>query len=337
MTPIRCVGRALEGSMQFDHQMLVANGLTFHVATTGSGPLVLLAHGFPELWYCWRHQMRALAGAGYRVAAPDLRGYGASDAPEPIDHYTILHLAGDLVGLVRALGAEQAHLVGHDWGSALAWNAALMRPDVFRTMTGISVPFQPRRADKPPIASFREIAERKGLGEFYMVRFQAPGIAEAEYESDLERTFRIAAHTCAGATPADERFEPFLAAGESLLGRYPTPERLPEWLSAKDLSVFVDAYRAAGFRGPLNWYRNLDRNWELTAPFQGARIHQPALYITGEHDHVRRWTARAEAALADNVPGLIETRVVPGAGHWVHQEAPEAVNTALLGFLNAHP
>ena len=163
-------------SVEIRHRFVEANGLRFHVAEAGAGPLVLLCHGFPELWYSWRHQIDALAAAGFRAVAPDLRGYGQSDAPDAIEAYAMPLLVGDLVGIVGALGAERAHLVGHDWGSALAWQAAIMRPDVFPTIVGMSVPFQPRREGRRPVAAFRQIAERDGLGEFYMVRFQAPGV-----------------------------------------------------------------------------------------------------------------------------------------------------------------
>jgi pimeloyl-ACP methyl ester carboxylesterase len=301
--------------------------MEFHVAAAGEGPLVLLAHGFPELWYSWRHQIDPLVAAGYRVAAPDLRGYGGTSAPEAIDQYTLMHLAGDLVALVRALGAEQAHVVGHDWGSAVAWHSALVRPDVFPTVTGISVPFTPRNPAKRPIPTFTEIGKSRG-GEFYMVHFQEPGVAEAEFERDVERTFRM----LSGAT-----FTPFVTPGGPMWDGVPVPDALPDWLTADDLAVYVEAFRASGFRGPLNYYRNLDRNWELSAPWQGAVITQPALFITGEHDPVRAFSAAAEANLTAAVPNLTEVVVVPGAGHWVQQEAPEAVTTALLAFLDKAP
>jgi epoxide hydrolase A/B len=309
--------------MDVRHETVEAGGHPFQVALAGEGPLVLLAHGFPELWYSWRYQIDALAAAGYRVAAPNLRGYAGSYAPEAIDQYSMLHLVGDAVALVRALGAERAHIVGHDWGAALAWQAALLRPEVFGTVTAMSVPFTPRHPVSPPIPIFTEIGRRRGA-EFYMVHFQQPGLAEAELEADLDRTFRAMAASTFAA------FGPFVPAGGE-------PAALPGWASEADLAVYVDAYRKSGFRGPLNWYRNLDRNWELTAAWQGATVDRPALYITGEHDPVRAWSANAEAALATNVPGLTDAVVVPGAGHWVQQEAPEAVTAALLPFLGKHP
>lgn len=322
--------------MTIDHLTVKANGLDFHVATTGAGPLVVLAHGFPELWYCWRHQMTALAEAGYRVVAPDMRGYGGTDAPASVDQYSIFHLVGDLVALVGAMGAETAHLVGHDWGAGVSWQAAMMRPDIFRTLTCMSVPFQPRREGRPPIAAMRAIAEAKGLGEFYILRFQEEGAAEREFEADLDATFRIMAGSAGSGHAPEHGFRLYTEKGKPFLLGAPVPERLPRWLTEADLAVFVDAYRRNGFRGPLNWYRNIDRNWELTAPWQGATIPQSTLYITGAEDHVRDWAHAAEEGMRDWVPGLADLVVVPGAGHWVHQEAPEAVNRALISFLDSH-
>lgn len=315
------------------HRTVEANGLRFHIADAGEGPLVLLCHGFPELWYSWRHQIRALASAGYRVVAPDLRGYGGTDAPGAIEAYSILHLVGDVVGLVAALGYPRAHIVGQDWGAALAWNAALMRPDVFPTVAAMSVPFQPRREGKPPIPAYREIAQRKQLGEFYMVTYQTPGLVEAEYEADVDRTMRLMMYMMDGATPPADRFDPFITDGGTPLTHAAVPERLPRWLDETDLAVFVQAFQRNGFRGPLNWYRNLDRNWELTSAFQDATIRQPALYLTGVFDPVRKFAGAHERTLADAVPGLTELIEVAGAGHWVPQEAPDVVNAALLRFL----
>jgi pimeloyl-ACP methyl ester carboxylesterase/RimJ/RimL family protein N-acetyltransferase len=315
------------------HHFVEANGLRFHVAEAGAGPAVLLCHGFPELWYSWRHQMAALAAAGFRAIAPDLRGYGQSAAPEAIEQYAMPLLVGDLVGLVQAIGIERAHLVGHDWGSALAWSAALMRPDIFPSIVGMSVPYQPRREGHRPTDAFRAAADRRGLGEFYMVHFQQPGVAEAEFEEDIDRTMRLMAHMLSGGIPAEEAFKVHIPPGSSMTGDIPTPKTLPAWLSEDELTLFIDNYRRTGFRGPLNWYRNIDHNWELNGAYLGAKIHQPALFITGEHDPVRSFTAGAERALHEWVPNLTEIVEIKGAGHWEAQENPEAVNAALLHFL----
>jgi pimeloyl-ACP methyl ester carboxylesterase/RimJ/RimL family protein N-acetyltransferase len=327
--------RQTTANTEITHHFVEANGLRFHVAEAGTGPAVLLCHGFPELWYSWRHQIAALAAAGFRAIAPDLRGYGQSSAPEAIEQYAMPLLVGDLVGIAQALDAERAHLVGHDWGSALAWSAAQMRPDVFPTIVGMSVPFQPRREGRRPTEAFRAIAERRGLGEFYMVHFQQPGVAETEFEDDVDRTMRLMAHMLSGGIPAEETFKVFIPPGASMTGDIPTPEALPAWLSEDELTLFIDNYRRTGFRGSLNWYRNIDRNWELNAAYQGAKIHQPALFITGEHDPVRSFTASAERTLAESVPNLCEIVEIKGAGHWEAQENPAAVNEALLNFLEA--
>jgi len=323
----------ITANTEITHRLVEANGLRFHVAEAGSGPAVMLCHGFPELWFSWRHQIAALAAAGFRAIAPDLRGYGQSAAPEAIESYAMPLLVGDLVGLVHALGAERAHLVGHDWGSALAWSAALMRPDVFPTIVGMSVPFQRRREGRQPTDAFRAMGERNGLGEFYMVRFQTPGVAEAEFEADVDRTMRLMAHMLGGGVPAEETFKVFIPEGASLTSDIPTPKTLPAWLAEDELAVFIDNYQRTGFRAPLNWYRNIDRNWELSSPYQDAKVQQPALYITGEHDPVRTFTAGAERALPEWVPNLTDIVEIKGSGHWESQENPEAVNAALLNFL----
>lgn len=309
------------------------DGERFSALAKGDGPLVLFAHGFPEIAYSWRHQIEAAAQAGFRAVALDMRGYGGSYAPAAIEEYDIISLVGDVAGAIAALGYEAAHLVGHDWGAAVAWNAGLLAPQRFDSITAISVPFQPRRIGRPPVDTFKKIAQEKDLGEFYMVRFQEPGLAERQYEANLDHTFRLVAYCCSGSTPAEKRFRPFLAPGEALLDGYDVPDAPPDWLDERDLSVFVEAYRNSGFAGPLNWYRNLDRNHALTRPWQGLTIDVPALYITGELDHVRSWSIAAEKALPKWLPQLEATHVVPGAGHWVQQESPDAVNEALIPFL----
>src|SRR5438105_5682973 len=167
------------------HRVVDTNGIRMHVAECGSGPLVVLCHGFPESWYSWRHQLRALADAGFRAVAPDMRGYGQTDRPDEIDRYTLLHLVGDMVGLLDALGADTAAIVGHDWGAPVAWHAALLRPDRFRGVIGLSVPFMPR----PPVRP-TTLMPRTDDAMFYQLYFQEPGVAEAEFERDPGRTLR---------------------------------------------------------------------------------------------------------------------------------------------------
>ena len=307
-------------------------GLDQSVLVAGEGPLVVLLHGFPELAISWRAQIQALAAAGYRVAAPDMRGYGESGKPERAGDHTILHLVGDVVGLVRALGEDRAVVVGHDWGAAVAWHCALMRPDLFTAVAGLSVPFQPRRAGGPPIAAMRAISEKAGLGDLYITHFQDAD-AHAALDADPETALRKMFWAYDGATPAAHRHTGFLSSGQSMTDSISDTAILPPWMSATHFADYVAAFRTGGFRGPLDWYRCLDRNWALTAWLQDQTIDVPALFITGEHDPVRRYAGRHEKAQKDwltNLRGAVE---VPGAGHWLQQERPDAVNAALLAFL----
>jgi pimeloyl-ACP methyl ester carboxylesterase len=307
---------------------LQINGIGVHINTAGAGPLVICCHGWPELAYSWRHQIPALAQAGFRVAVPDMRGFGGTDAPSDAMHYSILHLVGDIVGLVHALGERQAYVVGHDWGAQVAWNCAMLRPDVFPKVVAMSVPHRPR-APAPPIAILR----KQGLDNFYWCYFQTPGVAEAEFERDVDTTLRKIIYGIAG--DAADRDNPLLVPeGGGFLDGWRVKERLPAWLTETDLAVFVAEYRRTGFRGGLNWYRNIDRNWELTAPWHGAVIEQPALFIAGTRDPViagKRGAAAIEAMLKA-VPNLRQV-MLEGSGHWIQQERPAEVNGALLDFL----
>jgi len=286
-----------------------AGGLRMEVARAGEGAPVVLLHGFPELWWSWRHQIRALAGAGFSVVAPDLRGYGGTDAPEPVTAYDALTLARDVAALMDALGHERFAVVGHDWGANVAWELARSHPERISAVAGLSVPFVPR-APAPPMTILRE-----QLGEgFYMVWFQEPGVAESALERDVRRTLRTQEVWDASWALRD---------GEQ-------PPRPAFWTEA-DEARYVEAFTRTGFRGGLSWYRNIDRNWELTAPVGERRIEQPALFLTGSRDPVRQFMP-AEA-MRGWVTRLRDPIVIEGAGHWVQQQAPEAVNAALLGFL----
>jgi pimeloyl-ACP methyl ester carboxylesterase len=304
---------------------LKANGIDLHIAEEGEGPLVVLLHGWPESWYAWRHQFTPLAEAGYRVVAPDQRGYGDSDRPEGVDQYTIMHLVGDVVGLIEALGEREAVVVGHDWGAPVAWHTALLRPDLVRGVAGLSVPPSPR-SQRPPL----EIA-RKHFGEgFYQIYFQEPGVAEAEFGQDLTRTFR----TVLGATPMGKPAPLIVEAGKGFLDRAEDPEALPDWLTDEDIAEFAAQYARSGFTGGLNWYRNIDRNWELTAPWQDAEITVPSLYVTGDRDPVRAFSSpRMIERLPELLTDLRGVHDLPGCGHWIQQERPDEVNAALLEFL----
>lgn len=296
------------------------------------GPLVVFCHGFPELSYSWRHQLPALASAGYRAVAPDMRGYGDTGGPDAMDQYTLHQLVGDIVGLVHSLGETKAVIVGHDWGAGVAWHAALTRPDMFRAVCAMSVPFPPWKEGKRPTQIYREATAAKALGEFYIVTFQKEGEAEKEFERDVGRTLRAILGGIAEKDKQADRWLLYHTAGTPILDlRNPRP--LPGWISDDEFRVFVEAFDATGFRRPLNWYRNIDRNWELGAPWSGAKISQPALFITGERDPVRDFTISAERAMKETVPGLRDLVVVSGGGHWIQQEKPEEVTSALLEFL----
>lgn len=308
-----------------------SNGLEFHVVEAGQGPLVLLLHGFPEGWYSWRHQLLALAAAGYHAVAPDQRGYGRTDRPPEVGRYSILDLVGDAVGLIDGLGESRAVVVGHDWGANVAWNLALMRPDLIRGVAALSVPFRPRRP-KRPTQLYRE-----SLGpDFYQLYFQQPGLAEVELEADVERTMR--AFLC-GESGQVAEVPDLILRGKGLLDTLEVIDPLPGWLSERDIAHWTAEFSRTGFSGGLNWYRNIDRNWELLAPWVGATIQVPALYVLGDRDDMYHVPGLKEFAdrLRELVPTLSRTVVLEGCGHWTQQERPEEVNRALLEFLESLP
>jgi pimeloyl-ACP methyl ester carboxylesterase len=311
------------------HRMIETNGIRMHVAEQGTGPLVILCHGFPETWYSWRHQIRALAEAGFRAVAPDMRGYGRTDAPDDVGSYTLLHLVGDMVGLLDALGAESAVVAGHDWGAPVAWHSALLRPDRFRAVVALSVPFRPRGAARPSA-----VMPRADDAVFYQLYFQTPGVAEAELQHDVSATIRRLAYTGSGDAPGRSDLD-MVPRGGGFLDHTIDPASLPRWLSTTDLAVYVEEFRRTGFRGGLSWYRNIDRNWELLAPYAGAVVTVPALYVAGDRDLVVKFRGMDQLIpnLSKFVPKLTRTIMLPGCGHWTQQERPDAVNTAMLEFL----
>ncbi|MGF1429551.1 alpha/beta fold hydrolase [Kitasatospora sp. LaBMicrA B282] len=315
-----------------EHRQVEVNGVRLHVAEQGEGPLVLLLHGFPESWYAWRHQFAPLAAAGYRVVAPDQRGYARSERPERLDAYTLPQLVGDVIGLVRALGEEQAVVVGHDWGAPVAWLSAAVRPDVVRAVAGLSVPPSLPGGLAPTAVS------RKHYGDsFYQLYFQQPGVADAELARDLPTTFRHVFYGASGDNPLQP--QPWLVpAGASLLASQPAPAVLPDWLTEADIAAFAADYATHGehaFTGPLNYYRNVDRNWELLTAFQGLGITVPALYVRGDRDLVTalKGVDQRIADLPTLAPKLFRSVLLPGCGHWTQQERPAEVNAELLDFL----
>ena len=313
------------------HRFVETNGINMHIAEQGEGPLVILCHGFPECWYSWRHQLPALADAGYHVVAPDQRGYGQTDRPEEIEAYHILELTGDIVGLVHALGEERATIVGHDWGAPVAWHCGLLRPDLFHTIGLLSVPYlPPPRKDVRPTEAMKMMVGEK---EFYMLYFQEPGRAESELEADVRTTMRMLLFSGSGDARPEQRWRAIFSKSETLLDTCAMPDTLPAWLTEQDIDFFTGEFERTGFRGALNWYRNIDRNWELTPFLRGARLCQPTLFAAGAEDGVIKFSRHAVDTLEESVPNLRNKALLPGAGHWVQQERPEEINARLTEFL----
>ncbi len=313
------------------HRTIQTNGINMHIAEAGTGPLVIFCHGWPESWYSWRHQLTALAAAGFHAVAPDQRGYGQTDKPIAIDQYTQLHMVGDIVGLVNALDAEDAVIVGHDWGAPVAWNSAMMRPDLFRAVVGMSVPHSPR-GPMAPTTMFKALF---GNNFFYILYFQEPGRAEAEFEADVRKTMRMILFSASGDLPPRERQQ--LQKGAKFLDQMEDPTTLPPWLTEQDIDYYTGEFERSGFRGGLNWYRNMDRNWELTGAWHDARITVPALFVAGDKDPVLTMIPGGNIldAMRPAVPGLVDAVLIPGAGHWVQQERPAETNAALISFLRS--
>ncbi|TPG31278.1 alpha/beta hydrolase [Mycobacterium hodleri] len=311
-------------------RLIDTNGVTLRVMEAGDrgAPVVVLAHGFPELAYSWRHQIPVLAAAGYHVLAPDQRGYGGSSAPSKIEDYDILKLTGDIAGLLDDVGAEKATLVGHDWGSVVATNFPLLYPDRISACATLSVPPIPRPLD-PPTVSWR-----RAFGEnfFYILYFQEPGPADTELGSDPARTMR----RMMGGIKSTDGTNVFLQMAtpgpEGFIERLPEPDDTPEWITQDEVDHYVAEFTRGGFSGPLNWYRNFDRNWELTATTPSKTINVPTLFIGGTADPALAMTPRDR--VLDVVSGPYREVMIEGAGHWLQQERPAEVNAALLEFLD---
>ena len=307
---------------------VATNGISLNIAEQGEGPLVLMLHGFPESWYSWRHQFAPLAAAGFHAVAPDMRGYGKSDKPPEISAYNQVEVVADIIGLIPALGAETAVVIGHDWGAPTAWSAAAQHPCQVRAGGTLSVPYSPR-PEAPPLDMLREAFKGQF---FYQLYFQEPGVAEAEFEVDIRTALRKFLFLASGQSDAST-----LATkqpDDDLLSGLPDPEVLPPWLTEADLEFYTGEFERSGFRGPLNYYRNHNLTWRLTegAP---AVIEQPALFAAGEKDGVILMAAEALKRMPERVPNLRTNELLPGIGHWTQQEAPEAVNRLLVSFLRS--
>jgi pimeloyl-ACP methyl ester carboxylesterase len=305
---------------------VATNDISLNVAEQGDGPLVLLLHGFPESWYSWRHQFEPLAKAGYHVAAPDMRGYGKSDRPSEITAYNQVEVVADVIGLIGALGHDTAVVIGHDWGAPTAWSCALHHPARVTAVGALSVPFMPR-SPVAPMAVMREMFKGQF---FYQLYFQTPGVAEAEFERDIRTALRKFLVLGAGETDLVGR--PAQGPNDDLLSALPNPKVLPAWLTEADLDFYAAEFARSGMRGPLNYYRNHDLTWELTAGAPDT-IKQPALFVAGAKDGVIAMAGDALQKLPERVLDLRINELIPGIGHWTQQEAPKAVNDALLRFL----
>ncbi|MGW2250981.1 alpha/beta fold hydrolase [Kitasatospora sp. NPDC001660] len=318
----------------FTHRLVPSPAGRIHLVEQGAGPLVLLVHGFPESWYSWRHQLPALAAAGYRAAAVDVRGYGRSSRPDSVAAYGMLELVADQAAVVHALGERSAVIVGHDWGATIAANSALVRPDVFRAVGLLSVPYAPRGGPRPS-----EIFAQMGRDEeIYVSYFQEPGRAEAEVEPDVRGWLAGFYAAFSGDTmPAPGAPDPhFVSAGGTLRDRFPAG-RLPAWLGEDDLDVFAGEFERTGLSGALNRYRNMDRDWEELADLDGVPITQPSLFAGGSMDASTVWLADAIEAFPATLPGLVSSHLLDGCGHWIQQERPAEINRLLTGWLASLP
>ena len=317
------------------HEQVPTNGIELHVAVAGpaDGPPVVLCHGFPELWYSWRHQLGALADAGYRAYAPDLRGYGHSARPTEVAAYGSDNLTADLAGLLDHYGDARAAFVGHDWGAMVVWEMGRLHPDRVSSLCNMSVPYS--NAPAPPTQIFEVIFEGKF---FYILYFQPVGQAEAELDADPRLFVRTLMYAAGGEA---------MASGNALLVDYPAegtrfidtltpaPAQLPPWLSEADVDVYAGAFEKSGFFGPVSYYRNMDANWERSKDLGPSAYTMPVGFLTGSLDAVASMLPGAVEAMAGSFPDFRGGTSVEGAGHWVQQERPAETNAALLAFLAA--
>jgi pimeloyl-ACP methyl ester carboxylesterase len=311
---------------QRNFRTIKTNGISLRTVVEGQGPLVILLHGWPQCWYLWRHQIDPLVEAGFQVAIPDQRGYGGSDAPEEVDAYDIIHLTGDVVGIADALGHETFIVVGHDWGTPVAWNTALLYEERVNAVVGMSVPYS-----RYPVGLLTK-QENFGDNFWYIVYFQKPGIAEAEFEADIRRSLRMI-YSIGKGSNSEGIFSKPKPSTSGFLDGLIDPEEQLLGVTQEDLDYYVEQYKRSGFRGGLNWYRNIDRNMEITPQLQDKKISQPALFIAGEKDPVLKFPGMNLDEMSKWVPNLKEQVIIPDAGHWISVEYPEVVNQALLRFL----
>jgi len=315
------------------HRLVTSNGIRLHIAECGAGPTVVMIHGFPESWYSWRYQLPVLAAAGYHAVALDVRGYGRSSKPTTVADYRMVKKVGDIVGLVGELGGGPVTVVGHDWGAPIAWMSALLRPDLFRGVAGLSVPYAPPVASTGPRPTQRMRA-MAGENEFYVEYFQEPGRAETEIEENV-RQWLLGFYWCASGDVRDGPNISIVGRGQKLRDKFVYPQTMPHWLSEADLDVYSREFEYSGFFGPLSRYRNVDRDWEDLSGFANRPITIPALFVGGSRDGPTIWGAPAIERFPETLPKLFRSEIIDGAGHWIQQEAAPRTNDLLIEFLRA--
>ena len=321
----------------FEHNQIDANGISIHTVSVGEGPLVMFCHGFPECWYSWRHQLPVIAAAGFQAVALDMRGYGGTTAPQATGAYTLSHMVGDVVGVVAALGESQAVVVGHDLGAPIAWYSALMRPDVFRAVVGMSVPDVAPFVLPAGVTMTGRMRETAGGDrQYYRLYFQEPGVAEADLEADVYRVVRGFLYSISGDITTDGVFDHgwdgHFPMGQDFIQQLVVPKTLPPWLTENDVTFYASELTRSGFHGGLSWFRNIDAQPAILGPFFGTTIFQPSMYISGENDLIAANPPALEK-FPTSLPGLRGVHELPDAGHWIQQERPVEVNDALVAFL----
>ena len=315
------------------HHSYLSSGHRIHRVDCGQGPLAIMIHGFPESWYSWRHQLTALANAGYHASAIDVRGYGRSTSPADIEAYAMTALVGDVIALMDDVGVDEAFVIGHDWGAPIAWSTALLCPDRVRGVAGLSVPYNPR-GDVAPLDSFRALVGDPEV-QFYIDYFQEPGVAEAEVEADLEGWLRGFYFTASAEGDPSQPSMGFVPRGHQLRKRLQQPgEGQMAWLSDDDLAYYVSEFERTGLTGGFNRYRNITRDWTELAPWRHAPITVPALFIGGDRDGPTQLGQRAISRFGETLPQLVGSHILDNCGHWVQQEQPEATNELLIEFLD---
>ena len=318
---------------EISHRIVKSNGIDIHLAECGEGPAVLMVHGFPESWYSWREQLPAIAKAGYRAVAIDVRGYGRTSKPTEVADYRMVKNVADIVGLVPALGGGPVTLVGHDWGAPIVWTSALLRPDLFNGVAGLSVPYS-----APTNVKGAKPTERMGAlagdDEFYIQYFQEVGRAEAEIDPQIRR-WLLGFYWCASGDVVDGPNISRVERGKKLSDKFVYPDTMPQWMSDADLDVYTAEFEKSGFFGPLSRYRNVDRDWEDLAAFANQPIEIPALFIGGSKDGPTVWGAQSIAKFSETLPKLHRSEILEGSGHWIQQERPQETNELILDFLRA--